>query len=357
MPIVRLSGKVTGKEDPKRKERAELLYHLFSNGWDIYNGNGDQSIHLENIQKKIIESDAFVFTGAPTLEDFFNLSSIFVGFQTLDGDLNRKPAIIVNSDGSWDNFLGLMDHLHVLGTVKEKYHSYISVVKNTEELINILNAKQANVDPHTSHKAASEPDIFEKETLINKYKAEPPKYNVCVFCSASIRKEDYLNEGYEVGRRLAENGIGCISGAGKTGIMGQVVKGASENGGWSAGSNVPHIIRLEGLPDGLNEFWPRADIYTRMEVMIAHSNAFIVMPGGMGTVQEILTMLILKHHKDDLMKDKKIIIFNRYDKDTDKHFWAPIIELVKQHNIFSREFEVVDTVDAIFDKIGDQTKG
>src|SRR6185312_17420723 len=115
MANVRLSGRVQGKEDPKRKERAELLYHLFSNGWDIYNGNGDQVIHLENIQKKIIESDAFVFTNNPTMEDYFNLTSIFVGFQTMDADLNDKPAVIINNDGSWNNFLKLMEQLHKLG--------------------------------------------------------------------------------------------------------------------------------------------------------------------------------------------------------------------------------------------------
>lgn len=46
MPIARLSGRVEGSLDPRRKDRAELLYHLFYNGWDIYNGNGDQTIEI-----------------------------------------------------------------------------------------------------------------------------------------------------------------------------------------------------------------------------------------------------------------------------------------------------------------------
>ncbi|RYD67345.1 MAG: hypothetical protein EOP83_03035, partial [Verrucomicrobiaceae bacterium] len=62
MPKVRLSGTVLGHDDPGRTVRARLLYLLFGAGWDIYNSNGDQRITLSNIERKIIEADAFVFT-------------------------------------------------------------------------------------------------------------------------------------------------------------------------------------------------------------------------------------------------------------------------------------------------------
>ncbi|HEX7261019.1 MAG TPA: hypothetical protein VF258_04335, partial [Luteolibacter sp.] len=84
MPKVRLAGTVRGEKDPNREVRARLLYSLFSKGWDIYNSNGDQRISLSNIERKIIESDAFVFTPGATLEDLFKAVSIFVGYQTLD---------------------------------------------------------------------------------------------------------------------------------------------------------------------------------------------------------------------------------------------------------------------------------
>lgn len=352
MPNVRLSGTVTGKTDPKRKERAELLYHLFSDGWDIYNGNGDQTTRLENIQRKIVESDAFVFTANPNLDDYFNLTSIFVGFQTLDQDLNGKPAIIINSDGSWDVFLSLFDHLHGLGTIKEDYRTCLKVVKSLEEAVDILNALPAAAEPEHKHVATPEPDIIEAGSVnLSGKNAKLPERNICVFCSASIRNEEYLNEGYNVGKMLAGKGWGCVSGAGKTGIMGQVVKGAYENGGWSGGSNVPHIIRLEGLPEGLSEFWPRADIYTRMQVMIEKSSAFVIMPGGMGTVQELLAMLLLKNHKDDMMRDKKIIIYNKYDKSAKKYFWEPMIEVIKSQSSLANEFVVVESVEDIFKQL------
>jgi len=109
--------------------------------------------------------------------------------------------------------------------------------------------------------------------------------------------------------------------------MGAVVKGAVQAGGWTAGSNVPHIIQLEGLPDGLSSFWLRPDIYTRMEVMIEHSDAFIIFPGGAGTVQELLALMIFKHQKNPLMEGKPVVIFNREHR-AGLRFWDPLIELL-----------------------------
>jgi len=108
MAKIRLSGTVLGPNDPSRASRARLLYLLFAGGWDIYNSNGDQRITLSNIEKKIVESDAFVFTPGATLEDMFKAISIFVGFQTLDRNLAGKPTIILNEDSSWDPFFAVL---------------------------------------------------------------------------------------------------------------------------------------------------------------------------------------------------------------------------------------------------------
>jgi len=69
MPTIRLSGTILGEDDPARADRAELLYLLFRSGWNIYNSNGDQQITLGNVEEKIIESDAFLFTPNPGIED------------------------------------------------------------------------------------------------------------------------------------------------------------------------------------------------------------------------------------------------------------------------------------------------
>jgi uncharacterized protein (TIGR00730 family) len=323
MPKVRLSGTVHGTDDPARAARAKLLYLLFSAGWDIYNSNGDQRITLSNIEKKIIESEAFVFTPGATLEDMFKAISIFVGYQTIDRNLAGKPTVILNSDLSWDPFFAVLDHLNKMGTIKQDHRDFLLTADGPETVLETLEMVRLKGLPDAGREKIGESKACSFEEPV------PDDYigNVCVFCSATLEEPSYLADGESLGRQLAENKIGCVSGAGRSGIMGAVVEGSVGAGGWTAGSNVPHIIELEGLPDGLSSFWLRPDIYTRMEVMIENSDAFVIFPGGAGTVQELLALMIFKHQKNPLMDGKPVVLFNRLNP-AGVRFWAPLIELL-----------------------------
>jgi len=346
MPKVRLSGTVRGTEDPGRAVRAKLLYLLFSTGWDIYNSNGDQRITLSNIEKKIIESEAFVFTPGATLEDMFKAISIFVGYQTVDRNLAGKPTVILNSDASWNPFFAVLDHLNRMGTIKQDHRDFLLTAEGPEEVLERLEMVRMKGLPD-----AGREKIGESKATTSFEEAVPDDYigNVCVFCSATLEEASYLADGRALGRQLAENRLGCVSGAGRSGIMGAVVEGSVGAGGWTAGSNVPHIIELEGLPDGLSSFWLRPDIYTRMEVMIENSDAFVIFPGGAGTVQELLALMIFKHQKNPLMDGKPVVLFNRMAP-AGLRFWEPLIALL---NSFCQpgDFVVAENLDEILPAI------
>ncbi len=339
MPKVRLAGTVRGEKDPNREVRARLLYSLFSKGWDIYNSNGDQRISLSNIERKIIESDAFVFTPGATLEDLFKAVSVFVGYQTLDVNLTGKPTVLLNSDGSWDRLFSLLSHLNRLGTVKQNHRDYLLLAQSPEEVLQLLETTRREGLPSVGREKIGTSTVTSFETPL----PDDHQGSVCVFCSASIEDPAYLSDGYEFGKQLAENRMGCVSGAGSSGIMGEVVRGSVDAGGWTGGSNVPHIIELEGLPEGLSSFWLKPDIYTRMEIMIDHSDAFVIFPGGSGTVQEMLALMIFKHQGHPSMTGKPVVIFNRKDAQGD-HFWTPLIELLGTW-CYDGEFVVVEELD------------
>lgn len=341
MPKVRLAGTVKGEKDPNRESRARLLYQLFSKGWDIYNSNGDQRISLSNIERKIIESDAFVFTPGATLEDMFKAVSIFVGYQTLDKNLENKPTVLLNNDRSWDALYGLLKHLNGMGTVKQNPRDYLLEAGHVEEVLKLLEDARKVGLPDAGRERTGEVAGPSFETALPADHAG----NVCVFCSASIEKEDYLEDGYELGRELAMNQLGCVSGAGNSGIMGEVVRGSVEAGGWTGGSNVPHIIELEGLPEGLSSFWLKPDIYTRMEIMIERSEAFVIFPGGAGTVQEMLALMIFKSQGKKGMSGKPVVVFDRKDAGGQR-FWTPLIELLGQW-CYDGEFMVVKELSEI----------
>lgn len=323
MPKVRLSGTVRGTDDPGRAVRARLLYLLFGSGWDIYNSNGDQRITLSNIERKIIEADSFVFTPGATLEDMFKAISIFVGYQTLDRNLAGKPTVILNTDFSWDPFFSVLDHLNKMGTIKQDHHDFLLTAESPEGVLETLEVVREKGVPDAGRHRIGDCHGTSFENPV------PSDYagNVCVFCSATLEEPSYLADGRELGRLLAVNRLGCVSGAGRSGIMGAVVEGSVGAGGWTAGSNVPHIIELEGLPDGLSSFWLRPDIYTRMEVMIENSDGFVIFPGGAGTVQELLALMIFKHQKNPLMAGKPVVLFNRANP-AGVRFWDPLIELL-----------------------------
>ena len=345
MPKVRLSGTVCGVEDPNRASRARLLYLLFAGGWDIYNSNGDQRITLSNIERKIIESDAFIFTPGATLEDMFKAISIFVGFQTLDRHLAGKPTVILNHDSSWDPLFAVLDHLRKMGTIRQDYRDFLLTVDSPDAVLDTLEVVKNQGLPDVGRHKIGEGEATSFETPV------PSDYigNACVFCSATLEDPNYLQDGEALGRMLAENKIGCVSGAGKSGIMGAVVRGSAQAGGWTAGSNVPHIIELEGLPEGLSSFWLRPDIYTRMEVMIENSDAFVIFPGGAGTVQELLALMIFKHQNNPLMANKPVVIFNR-ENSQGARFWDPIIALL-QHMCPAGDFAVATTLDEVITAI------
>lgn len=345
MPKVRLAGTVRGEKDPNREVRARLLYSLFSKGWDINNSNGDQRITLSNIESKIIESDAFVFTPGATLEDMFKAVSIFVGYQTLDVNLAGKATVLLNTDGSWDPLFSLLRHLNRLGTVKQNHEDYLLLADSPETVIAHLETARRKGIPSVGREKTRISTMGSFETPL----PADHEGNVCVFCSASIEDPAYLDDGYQFGKMLGESHLGCVSGAGSSGIMGEVVRGSVDAGGWTGGSNVPHIIELEGLPAGLSSFWLKPDIYTRMEVMIDRSDAFVIFPGGSGTVQEMIALMIFKSQDHPSMRGKPVVIFNRKDANG-LSFWTPLIEMLGTW-CYDGEFIVVEQLDDLIPTI------
>jgi uncharacterized protein (TIGR00730 family) len=342
MATVRLSGSVLSPDDPDRSTRARLLFHLFNAGWDIANSNGDQRITLHNIEEKIIEAKAFVFTPDASLEDLFKAVSIFVGYQTLDKNLAAKPTVILNDDDSWNLLFELLDHLRKLGTIRQNYRDYLFEAKSPHEVIaQLTDFKKVGLPPIDRHRVVDKPPMPTCSAPV----PDDLLGSVCVFCSATLEDPTYLADGEALGRDLARHNLGCVSGAGRSGVMGAVVRGSVAEGGWTAGSNVPHIIELEGLPEGLSCFWLRDDIYTRMEVMIENSDAFVIFPGGAGTVQELLALMIFHLSESDLMRNKPVIIFNRKDAEG-LTFWGPLVSILEKF-CNPEHYTVVDKLEDI----------
>jgi uncharacterized protein (TIGR00730 family) len=119
----------------------------------------------------------------------------------------------------------------------------------------------------------------------------PPR-SVAVFCAAAegVRPE-YRTAAAELGRALAKRGIGLIYGGAKVGLMGAVADATLDAGGYVVGV-IPHVlVDKEITHDGLSELHVVDTMHTRKRLMGEKADAFIILPGGFGTLEELFEVL------------------------------------------------------------------
>ncbi|MFC5862973.1 TIGR00730 family Rossman fold protein [Acidicapsa dinghuensis] len=115
---------------------------------------------------------------------------------------------------------------------------------------------------------------------------------VCVFCGSNSGSGDaYLKAARETGRLLAESGIELVYGGGKVGLMGAIADACLEAGGSVIGV-IPHVLVLKEVAHrGLTELHIVQTMLERKTMMADMSDAFIALPGGYGTLDELSEVL------------------------------------------------------------------
>jgi len=116
--------------------------------------------------------------------------------------------------------------------------------------------------------------------------------SVAVFCASAIgARPEYRAAAEELGQALAERGLGLIYGGAKVGLMGAVADAALAAGGHVVGV-IPHVlVDLEVAHDGVSELHVTSTMHTRKALMAEKADAFLVLPGGFGTFEEMFEVL------------------------------------------------------------------
>ena len=147
--------------------------------------------------------------------------------------------------------------------------------------------------------------------------------SVCVYCGSSPgRDEAYVKAGHLLGRSLAKSGLRLVYGGGTKGVMGAVAEGALKAGGKVTGIIPRFLINKEATEtalDKLDEFLITDNMHERKHKMFEKSDAFVALPGGIGTVEEIVEIMTwgqLGHHR-------KPIVFANING-----FWDPMLSLL-----------------------------
>ena len=116
--------------------------------------------------------------------------------------------------------------------------------------------------------------------------------NVAVFCASADGADPvYREAAVELGRKLAERKIGVVFGGSNVGLMNAVAQGALEAGGHVVGVIPTVLVEQEVAHEGLTELHVTDTMHTRKAMIGARSDAFIALPGGFGTFEEMFEAL------------------------------------------------------------------
>jgi len=175
-------------------------------------------------------------------------------------------------------------------------------------------------------------------------------HNVCVYCGSGPGRDPvYATAARTLGETLARAEVGLVYGGGSLGLMGEVAKSVLAHGGRVTGIIPAFLSAREQMLKDATELLVVDDMHQRKMLMFQRSDAFVALPGGIGTLEELveqLTWAQLGQHA------KPIVVANIAG------FWSPFLSMLEhmRDELFIRQslevrFHVVDTADEILPAI------
>ncbi|HMF26332.1 MAG TPA: TIGR00730 family Rossman fold protein [Pseudolabrys sp.] len=153
-------------------------------------------------------------------------------------------------------------------------------------------------------------------------KSENPRKirKICVYCGSGPGTDPaFVESARTFGAILAKNGIGLVFGGGSVGMMGTLAKSVREHGGQVTGIIPEFLVAREHAMRGADSLIVTRDMHERKRKMFEMADAFVAMPGGVGTLEEIveqITWVQLGRHR------KPVLLANI------KGFWDPLCALI-----------------------------
>ena len=144
--------------------------------------------------------------------------------------------------------------------------------------------------------------------------------SICVYCASGPGTNPaFVAAARRFGQTLAENRIRLVYGGGSIGLMGALAESALDHGGQVTGIIPDFLVNREHMSERVQEHIITRDMHERKRIMFERADAFVALPGGVGTLEELveqLTWAQLGRHK------KPILIANI------ERFWDPLLVLL-----------------------------
>ena len=178
-----------------------------------------------------------------------------------------------------------------------------------------------------------------------------PSIAICVFCGSRHGALPAYNDlATRVGHELAARGACLVYGGGALGLMGVVSDSVLEAGGHVTGIMPGFLRHMERQHDNLSRMIVTDDMFQRKQAMFDLSDGFLALPGGIGTLDEVLEVLTWRQLQQ---VDKPLVLFDEGD------FWAPFTAAL-EHAIaqdfaapsLRAHYKVEHTLDSAFAALG-----
>lgn len=179
---------------------------------------------------------------------------------------------------------------------------------------------------------------------------------LCIYCGASKDVDPrHLQKAHELGRVTAEKNVELVYGGGHSGMMGAAADGALSAGGRVIGIIPEHLMEREAAHKGVTEMVVVESMHVRKQKMFERADAFCILPGGLGTLDETFEIITWKQLG---LHDKPVVLLNLYG------FWQPLLEMVERqveggylHDDPAYLFSLADDIDGVFSAIAGMESG
>lgn len=313
--------------------------------------SGSYSFAVNEIQESLIARHDVFILDTLDKKSLYKLVSLVCGIQTNDTNMmipkkywkdkeapTYKPIILYGDE--WQPVLDAMNSLKP--AVSQDLNAIIKIARSADDVGTILRGQRysQNIKHHFEGgdlaKLHSEyPGLLEKIIKAENEKSLPTNYSVhetkenykeiledsakrftaAIYCSANPKMSKiYGEKSKDFAQKIAELGLNVASGGGASGIMNDIQIGASEGakkgGGLTIGIQIPRLITMEGLPQNCDLVRLHDNIYDRFEDIFQISDCINVLPGGIGSLQELFGGISLIHDLNDKMATRETKFYN-----------------------------------------------
>ena len=180
----------------------------------------------------------------------------------------------------------------------------------------------------------------------------PLQRSICLYCgSRTGRNPIYVREARMLGVELAGAGYALVYGAGDLGLMGETARAAQSAGARVTGFIPRHLYELEVGKQDIHALIVTETMHERKKLMLGNADAVIALPGGPGTLDELIEVLTWRHLG---LHQKSVFLLNTND------YWGPLLALI-DHMVaegfvgaqFHDYLKVVETVDDLITGLGE----